>query len=124
MSNNLIIIPISNEPTYGFKRTATMAALQINCLPFLGEMIVLVIQVNYFEPTTDAPIAIIPPKMVNLIADNTTCVDANGVIVPCDSPDAVMTEYDYYMSLLDTPVVIKELVFEKIQQADVAGRFN
>jgi len=123
MSNNLIIVPISNEPTYGFKRTATMASLQINCLPFLGEVIVLAVQVNYFDDK-DVPIDIIPPKMVNLIADKSTCVDANGVIVPCDSPDAVMTEYDYYMQMLFVPVIIEELVVDKIQQADADGRFN
>lgn len=123
MSNNLIIVPISDEPVYGFKRTATMAALQINCLPFLGEMIVLVIQVNYFDQN-DVIINIIPPKMVNLIADNTTCVDANGVIVPCGSPDAVMTEYEYFMQMLSVPVVIADMVEQKILWADSEGRFN
>ena len=124
MSNNLIIVPISNEPVYGFKRTATMASLQINSLPWTGQNVNLLIQVDYFEQITDAPITIITPKIVNLVADNSTCVDRNGVIVPCDSPDAVMTEFEYYMSLLDTPVVIETLVVGKIQQADVAGRFN
>lgn len=125
MSNNLIIVPISNEPTYGFKRTATMAGLIIGALSsFTGENINLVCQVDYFEPTTDAPITIIPPKIVSLIADKTTCVDSKGIIVPCDSPDAAMTEYDYYMQMLFVPVVIEELVVGKIQQADAAGRFN
>lgn len=123
MSNYNIIVPISNEPVYGFKRTATMAALQINALPFAGECINLIIQVNYFDQN-DLPIDIIPAKMVSLIADNSTCVDAQGNIVPCDSPDAVMTELDYYMSLLNTPVVIETLVVGKIRQADAAGRFN
>jgi len=124
MSNNLIIVPISNEPVYGFKRTATMAALQINALPFMGETVNLMCQVNYFEPTTDVPITIIPPKIVNLIADNTTCVDANGVIVPCGSPDAVMTEYEYFMQMLYVPVVIADAVEQKILWADSEGRFN
>jgi hypothetical protein len=124
MSNNLIIVPISNEPVYGFKRTATMAALQINALPFIGETVNLMCQVDYFEPTTDAPITIIPPKIVNLIADNTTCVDANGVIVPCGSPDAVMTEYEFYMQMLTVPVVIADMVEQKILWADSEGRFN
>lgn len=101
-----------------------MASLQINALPWTGQNINLLIQVDYFEPTTDAPITIITPKIVNLVADNSTCVDDKGVIVPCDSPDAVMTEFEYYMSLLDTPVVIETLVVGKIQQADAAGRFN
>jgi hypothetical protein len=123
MSNNLIIVPISNEPTYGFKRTATMAALQINCLPFLGEVVVLAVQVNYFDDK-DVPINIIPPKMVNLIADNTTCVDANGVIVPCGSPEAAMTEYEYFIQMLTIPVVIATMAEQKILWADSQGRFN
>ena len=124
MSNNLIIVPISNEPVYGFKRTVTMAALNIGCVPFVGENINVLCQVDYFEPTTDAPISIIPPKIVSLIADKSTCVDDKGVIVPCDSPDAAMTEYDYYMQMLFVPVIIEELVVDKIQQADADGRFN
>jgi hypothetical protein len=104
MNNNLIIVPISNEPTYGFKRTATMAALNIGAFPFMGESINLVCQVDYFEPTTDAPITIIPPKIVNLIADG--------------------TEYEYYMAMLDQEVVIQDLVVGKIQEADQQGRFN
>jgi hypothetical protein len=124
MSNNLIIVPISNEPVYGFKRTVTMAALQINALPFMGENVNLICQVNYFEPTTNVPITIIPAKIVPLIADNTTCVDVNGVIVPCGSPDAVMTEYEYYMQMLTVPVVIADAVEQKILWADSEGRFN
>jgi len=123
MSNNLIVVPISNEPTYGFKRTATMAALQINCLPFLGEVVVLAIQVNYFDDK-DVPINIIPPKIVSLIADNTTCVDANGVIVPCGSPEAAMTEYEYFIQMLTVPVVIATMAEQKILWADSEGRFN
>jgi len=122
--SNLIIVPISNEPVYGFKRKVTMAALNIGALPFMGEAVNLICQVNYFEPTTDAPITIIPAKNVPLVADNTTCVDANGVIVPCGSPDAVMTEYEYYMQMLTVPVVIATMVEQKILWADSQGRFN
>ena len=124
MSNNLITVPISDEPTYGFKRTATMAALNIGALPFMGESVNLICQVNYFEPITDLPITIIPPKIVPLIADNTTCVDSRGMIVPCGGPDAVMTEYEYYMQMLDVPVVIATMVTQKILWADSEGRFN
>jgi hypothetical protein len=122
--SNLIIVPISNEPVYGFKRKVTMAALQINALPFMGENVNLVCQVDYFEPTTDVPITIIPPKIVPLIADNTTCVDVNGVIVPCGSPEAAMTEYEYFMQMLTVPVVIATMVEQKILWADSEGRFN
>ena len=101
-----------------------MAALNIAALPFMGENVNLVCQVDYFEPTTDAHITIIPPKIVPLIADNTTCVDVNGMIVPCGSPDAVMTEYEYYMQMLTVPVVIADMVEQKILWADSQGRFN
>ena len=124
MSNNLIIVPISNEPVYGFKRTVTMAALNIGALPFMGENVNLICQVDYFEATTDAPITIIPPKIVPLIADNTTCVDVNGVIVPCESPEDAMTEYEYFMQMLTVPVVIADMVEQKILWADAEGRFN
>ena len=123
MSNYNIIVPISNEPVYGFKRTATMAALQINALPFMGESIILATQVNYFDQN-DLPIDIIPAKIVNLIADNSICVDDKWNPVSCDSPDATITEFQYYMSMLDVPVIIKDLVINKILQADAAGRFN
>ena len=124
MSNNLIIVPISNEPIYGFKRTATMLALQINVLPSVGECVILLCQVNYFDATTDEPITIIPGKNVSLVADNTTCVDANGMIVPCGSPEAVMTELEFYLQMLTIPVVIATMVEQKILWADSQGRFN
>lgn len=123
MSNYNIVVSISNEPVYGFKRTVTMASLQINALPWTGECINLMTQVNYFDQN-DIPIDIIPAKIVNLIADNSICVDDKGNPVSCDSPDATMTEFEYYMSLLNTPVVIETLVVGKIQQADAAGKFN
>jgi hypothetical protein len=61
---------------------------------------------------------------ITRIADNTTCVDAQGVIVPCGSPDAVMTEYEYYMQMLGVSVVIADMVEQKILWADSEGRFN
>lgn len=90
----------------------------------MGESVNLICQVNYFEAVTDEPITIIPPKIVSLVADNTTCVDRNGMIVPCGGPDAVMTEYEYYMQMLDVPVIIADMVTAKILWADGEGRFN
>ena len=124
MSNYNIIVPISNEPTYGFKRTVTMAALLINALPFMGENVILSCQVDYFEPTTDVPITIIPPRIVPLVADKTTCVDINGMIVPCGSPEAAMNEFDFFMQMLFESVIIADMVEQKILWADSEGRFN
>lgn len=103
MSNYNIIVPISNEPTYGFKRTATMVSLSINCLPFVTESIILSVQINYFDQN-NLPINIIPPKIVNLTA--------------------VGEEFEMYMAMLDEQVIIQDLVIAKIQQADQEGRFN
>lgn len=103
MSNYNIIVPISNEPVYGYKRTATMAALSISAMPFMGECITLLVQVNYFTQD-DLPIDIIPAKIVNLIA--------------------IGEEFEYYMSLLDKSTIIKDLVVAKIEEADQNGRFN
>jgi len=103
MSNYNIIVPISNEPVYGFKRTATMAALLINALPYMGSNINLTIQIDYFNQN-DLPIDIIPPKIVNLTA--------------------IGEEFEMYMAMLDEPVIIQDLVIAKIQQADQEGRFN
>ena len=100
MSNNNIIVPISNEPVYGFKRTATMAALLINALPWVGQNINLMTQVNYFDQN-DLPIDIIPAKIVNLTA--------------------IGEEFEMYMAMLDEPVIIQDLVIAKIQQADQEG---
>jgi hypothetical protein len=101
--SNIIIVPISNEPTYGFKRTATMAALLINALPFMGENIILSVQVNYFDQN-DVPIDIIPAKVVQLIATG--------------------EKFDEYMAMLDEPVIIQDLVVAKILEADEQGDFN
>lgn len=80
-----------------------MATLQINALPFYGENINLLVQVNYFDQN-DLPIDIIPPKMVGLIATG--------------------AEFEYYMSLLSQPTIIENLVVAKIQEADQNGLFN
>ena len=124
MSNYNIIVPISDEPTYGFKRTVTMSALLINALPSAGENVILLCQVDYFEPTTDIPITIIPPRIVPLVADKSTCVDINGMIVPCGSPEAAMNEFDFFMQMLYESVIIADMVEQKILWADSEGRFN
>jgi hypothetical protein len=101
-----------------------MAALLINALPFMGENVILSCQVDYFEPTTDVPITIIPPRIVPLVADKTTCVDINGMIVPCGSPEAAMNEFDFFMQMLFESVIIADMVEQKILWADSEGRFN
>lgn len=103
MSNYNIIVPISNEPVYGFKRTATMAAVLINALPFMGQNINLSVQIDYFDKN-DQPISIIPSKIVNL--------------------SAMGQDFENYMAMLSQQVIIQDLVIAKIQEADSEGKFN
>jgi len=81
-----------------------MAALQINALPFVGENINLLIQVDYFENETNNPISIIPPKNISLLATG--------------------EEFEYYMGLFNEPVIIRDLVIAKIQEADQQQKFD
>lgn len=100
-----------------------MSALLINALPSAGENVILLCQVDYFDDN-DTPITIIPPKIVPLVADKTTCVDINGMIVPCGSPEAVTNEFDFFMQMLKVPVIIEDMVTQKIRWADSEDRFN
>lgn len=121
----MILVDISNDPQYGFKRKVEAAAILIGMMDYIGKTVTLTTNVRYFEDTPDeAEITIIPQKIVNLVADNSKCVDSKGNIVPCDSPDAVMTEYDYYIAMMAVPVVINDLVVNRIQWADSQGLFN
>lgn len=60
-------------------------------------------------------------RYVVLTANNSTMVDANGVPV---EEGGVMGEFDFFMLLLNNPVVIANLVAAKVQWADSIGRFN
>ena len=121
----MILVDISNDPVYGFKRKVEAAGLQIGFMDYMNKSVTLTTNVRYFENNSEeAEITIIQQKVVSMIADNTTCVNSSGVIVPCDSPDAVMTEYEYYMQMLNVPVVISDMIEQKILWADSQGRFN
>ena len=121
----MILVDISNDPQYGFKRKVEAASIIIGMMEYVPKVVTLTTNVHYYEDTPEAnEITIIPQKVVSMIADNSKCVDAKGNIVPCDSPDAVMTEYEYYMAMLEQPVVIKDLVVSRILWADSQGLFN
>jgi hypothetical protein len=100
---NKIVIPISDEPNYGFKRTATMAGLSINVLPFLGENLVLIVQIDYYDKT-DKSIDLIPSKIVNLQASGES--------------------FFKYLEMINEPVIIKDEVIKKIQESDLEKLFD
>ena len=114
---------ISDEPNYGFKRKVKIAQIHIGLEDFIDKAVNLVTVVNYYE-SDGTPITIIPPKVVTLRADNTTWVDVDGNIVPEGDPAAVMTEYEFFMAMMNVPVVISDIVQAKVAWADSLGRFD
>lgn len=118
-----MIYNISDEPTYGFKRKVEVARIHIGFLDFVDKAVNLYFIVKYYE-IDDTPITIIPSKNITLRADETTWVDSNGTIVPEGDPTAVMTEYDFFISLMNVPIVISDIVAAKVVWADNLGRFN
>ena len=119
-----MIYNISDEPTYGFKRKVEVAQIHIGFEDFVDKAVNLFLIVKYYESNGTTPITLIPAKGVTLRADNTTWVDATGTIVPEGDPTAVMTEYEFFMSLMNVPIVISDIVESKVTWADSLGRFN
>jgi hypothetical protein len=118
-----MIYNISDEPNYGFKRKVELANIHIGFKDFANKAVHLNLIVNYYE-NDGTPITIIPFKNVILRADETTWVNSNGTIVPKGDPTAVMTEYDFFMAMMDVPVVISDIVEAKVTWADSLGRFD
>jgi len=118
-----MVYNISNEPTYGFKRKVEVAQIHIGFMDFVNKSVSLYFIVKYYE-ADNTPITIIPSKSVILRADNTTWVDVDGNIVEEGSLDAIMTEYDFFMMLMDQPIIISDIVESKVTWADSLGRFN
>lgn len=118
-----MIYNISDEPKYGFKRKVDVAAIHIGLKDFMDKAVNLHLVVNYYDDKGNT-IDIIPSKVVILRADNTTWVDANGNIVQEGDPNAVMTEYDFFIMLMNVPVVISNIVESKVAWADNLGRFD
>jgi hypothetical protein len=114
---------ISNQPTIPeMERWVSWAGLDIECDPEYGFYIKMKYRLWAFINDVEIPIA--PGAVyVSLIADNSTCVDANGVIVPCGTPGSV-GEYDFYMGMWDTPIIVEDFVVSKLYWADSQGRFN
>lgn len=119
-----MIYNISDEPVYGFKRKVEVDLIYIGLQDYVSKNVNLHLSVKYFESDGVTPITIIPPKIVILRADKTTWVDATGTIVPEGDPTAVMTEYDFFISLMSVPIVISDIVEAKVAWADSLGRFD
>lgn len=118
-----MIYNISDEPNYGFKRKVEAISIHIGFQTFIDKAVNLHLMVRYYE-NDGTPITLIPAKNVVLRADDSTWVDSNGNIVPEGDPTAVMTEYEFFMAMMNVPVVISDIVEAKVAWADSLGRFN
>lgn len=119
-----MIYNISNEPVYGFKRKVEVLNIHIGLQESTDKAVNLYLIVKYYESDGVTPITIIPAKGVTLRADETTWVDVDGNIVEEGSIDAIMTEYDFFMMLMDQPIIISDIVESKVTWADSLGRFD
>jgi hypothetical protein len=119
-----MIYNISDEPTYGFKRKVELSQIYIGFQDFVDKSVSLAFVVNYYEEDGTTLITLIPKKQVILRADESTWVNSNGTIVPEGDPTAVMTEYDFFIMLMNVPIVISDIVEAKVAWADNLGRFN
>jgi hypothetical protein len=121
--NGYTLYQISNQPGIPeMERWVSWAGLDIECDPEYGYYIKMKYRLWAFINGTEIPIS--PGAMyVSLLADNSTCVDDAGVIVPCGTPGSV-GEYDYYMAMWNEPVVIQDFVVSKLYWADAEGKFN
>jgi hypothetical protein len=119
-----MIYNISDEPNYGFKRKVHVDSININIGDLFNKAVVLFLTVKYYDPDGVTVINFIPSKSIPLIADTTTWIDSNGTIVPEGDPTAVMTEYEFFMAMMNVPIVISDIVEAKVAWADSLGRFN
>lgn len=121
--NGYTLYQISNQPSIPeMERWVSWAGLDIECDPEYGYYIKMKYRLWAFINGTEIPIS--PGAMyVSLLATNDTCVDSQGVIVPCGTLGS-MGEYDYYMAMWNQPVVIQDFVVSKIYWADAEGKFN
>jgi hypothetical protein len=121
--NGFTLYQISNQPSIPtMERWVSWSGLDIETDPEYGYYIKMKYRLWAFINDTEIPIA--PGAMyVSLTADNSTCVDVMGDIVPCGTPGSV-GEYDYYMAMWNESVVIEDFVVSKIEWADQNGKFN
>lgn len=129
-------INISNHPEIPtIKRKATRHSLLVDDD---SQTVVLTLRVKHFkevevpseiegEPSTiqDVLLTTVKDCFPILRVDNNTMVDIEGNIVDDDSPQAVMTEWNFFNGILGSmPVVIDDLIASKTAWADSLGKLN
>lgn len=114
---------ISNHPVIAdMERWVSWAGLEIQSDANFGFYIRIKYRIWAFINEVEIPVGT-GAAYVNLNADNSTCVNSSGQIVECGTPDSI-GEYDFYMALIDEPIIIQDFVMAKITWADSEGKFN
>jgi hypothetical protein len=114
---------ISNHPTItSMNRYVSWSGLEIQSDANFGFYIKLKYRIWAFIDDLEIPIS--PDcKYVALLATNETCVNSAGQIVECGTLDSV-GEYDFYIGLINEPIIIQDFVVSKLTWADSEGKFN
>lgn len=117
------LYPISNHPANdNIQRYVSWAGLEINSDANYGFSIKLKYRLWAFIGEMELPIAP-DAKYVDLLANNSTCVNSQGQIVECDT-DGAVGEFDFYMALINESIIIQSFIVAKIEWADQEGKFN
>jgi hypothetical protein len=121
--NGYTLHQISNHPNLTtMTRFVSWAGLEIEADANYGFYIKLKYRLWAFIDDVELPISP-DAKYVTLFADNLTCVDSEGQIVECGTEGSI-GEYDFYIALMDEPIIIEDFVVNKITWADAQGKFN
>lgn len=121
--NGYALYKISNHPVVTeMERWVSWAGLEIQSDANFGFYIKLKYRIWAFLNDLELPISN-DAKYITLLANNEVCVNTAGQIVECGSPDSV-GEYDFYMAMIDEPIIIQDLITSKITWADSEGKFN
>lgn len=119
MEENENIININPHPTYpSLARFCEIPKFWFAFDGIDGHKVIL--QIPVFTKDPDGNIIDELTKRYDLVASNETKVNQMGV----PDPDGVIGEFDFFLQLLASPVVINDMVKTKIQWAASLGRFN
>jgi hypothetical protein len=119
-------VKISNDTIdTGFVRYAYYSGLDYSNDNEYGHQVKLRVRIERWHMVDDVltkhPLG---TKWVSLVADRSTWLDAEGNIVDAGSEDAVITEFDYYVSLITQPIVHWDIFEQKVLWADLLQKFD
>lgn len=120
MINDLIEVPISQDPITGLFRKASIREFNWNRD---SKNMTLIVSVNFYETSASTtPISTnrIKEYTVRLVVSNSTLVDENGDRVEPDTEGAI-GEYDFYIETAKQNISIFYLMEVALVKADLPG---